>query len=410
MITCPYCFNTFEPKDVHFRSVDKNQPPIIDRNLSEYNQSRNYSANATLLPAYTERNMDIGRLIYNYGIPIGYRETSFIETYIRLCPFCHNNLPTDSGVHEQRMIALTGNTQTGKTVFLLSLMDGIRQLGYRGLAQWQEDPFVQDDYYRPKLNELKTTLVLPPPTPYIALPPKTYTLTVRNKSDFKKYCISFFDMPGESLNDPEHLREFGRFIQKADGIVFMIDPVGFPGINTDAIGRERRKREYDPASDLAVITRIAKIENRRIPIALTITKSDAIFYALREHPEIMHPGSAVFNHSDHSSGFDERDHRNVHMLCRKFLEDRLEQCISYIDMNPNIDLFMISSLGCMPCIENDTQKIEAFEPRRIADPILWILSRKNSIGVRAYPIYSEDGGEKKSDWLYRILKNLRKSQ
>ena len=164
-IICPYCFETFDHDQVHFRapymversvagnidlmgdntgSNDKQNSPFVRRDKDDklaafWSRFVGAGAGAVSLypekweyPVITPENKDTmtisGYELDGDGTFINHvkvrKNASYEESYTRLCPHCHNPLPSDDyGKHPIYFISILGITSSGKTVYLSRLLE-----------------------------------------------------------------------------------------------------------------------------------------------------------------------------------------------------------------------------------------------------------------------------------------------
>lgn len=389
-ITCPFCFGNIDPQGVHFRSVITTSKMAEDAILREFAKQIGDTQARTMQHIWYEINEANSAFVIRdaQGMPVKFKESESVETPIRLCPHCHNKLPADAGKYPQVMIAFSGASQSGKTVYMLALRDGARSLGKR--IGWIGDAFMEDKggYYQRMYLEMRDDGILPRPTQKnIILPPLAYTMSISAEDGrTEKYLVCFYDMAGELLHTPGDVAFGARALQHADGVIFMLDPTGLDDIQSDVRGANASNRHDDMLEKLHMIMQMSGAEEKRLPVAVTVTKGDAIQYEAQKRsaqgtPWVLGPDNIVFSHSGHGDGFSAAESVSVHRNCMNLLNaDRDAAAIArYIEEHVNMRGFITSALGHMPEAGGSMEEkdvTDAIEPCRVMDPILWILAYK----------------------------------
>jgi hypothetical protein len=192
-------------------------------------------------------------------------------------------------------------------------------------------------------------------------------------SHFRALDLVIFDAAGEDLKDTVTRQQFARYITAASGIIFLMDPFALPGI-AELLPRNMRTRLPQQGDAREVIQGTINLfesnglrADRKIPVpvAVAFTKSDML-------EGIVDSTSPILRDSHHQGGFDEGDCQE----CSQEVEDYLHKwgCSDLCDLVKsrfeNSQLFAVSALGQMP---GQDLRLGAISPRRIADPLLWLL-------------------------------------
>ncbi len=371
-ITCPFCFSAFSPQELRFRCVGPGcsgrAPDAI------YATSRGYGVTQmgrVLIP--TKRA---------FGLPrAAICDVCKTESRTRICPVCHFELSHDVGQIDQRIIAIIGGSNTGKSHYITSLIVrlqheagenfgfAVRMLGDNTQERWERD------FYSP-LYERKT--VLQPTRPgeidSRVKAPLIFRLTINSGGRKRALNISFFDSAGEDMTALDRLSVQARYICHADGIIFLLDPLQISSVRQQLPGVNAPN--YDPkAAPEYIVGRLRDLFERQynlpatkkitVPIAFTLSKVDTLL-------SIVEPGSALQRPSEHFGILDLADVQSMSTEIANYLKTWINpNFCTTIDHNfARYRYFGASSLGGMPDANNHLVKVE---PLRVEDPFLWIL-------------------------------------
>lgn len=433
---CPYCFRPFFTETVLFKAQTvytqqdlfeftvaekeskKQYQEGEDRKYKEFwNQypgtkvSFKYEKNPTMLATAVDAGEDFA---YPVAVDKKRDKDGFLfqatdgegrDTNIRICPHCHNPLPHEYGKYPVKYIAVVGITSSGKTVYLAQLLTKIREILGRAdlttLGQMAEvDDFVEKyrivkDRPLPRGN---TTDVLTLPIP----------VNVVNKKDNKKYTLVFYDIAGENCVDTEQMKKYGLFIENANGIVLIVDPMQFAELFHLTIS-DMDKEENAPRPEKVVEAMYNAFAaangtggRSSIPLAAAISKSDMLRNYLPENLNLFHQ----INYEVYESfGFPAEECRNVHTEIEMQLKrkgscmqgilfcDQLAQCF------PIHKFFAFSALNVEAVKKKDENGViystveEDPETLRIEEPIFWVLNQMGVVpeAIKKGTVHKTDG-------------------
>lgn len=433
-ITCPYCCEHFQPTRMVFRlkkslredtteqageeslwsagGHSSRNKKILDENLKQYYMNfesmdeKTAEANASFEAEAIEINFaDMMQDITDYSQKM-YDEHKFVLelTYKgqhlteRLCPYCHKELIPNAGLYDMKIIAMYGDTNAGKTVYLNILEAVLRgdprlntdSSAFQGCMFFQgndEELKLHDENYNQLLG--KHRLLRATEGGHIVKPQVfRYSYKTADKPhEDKNLLIVFRDIPGEDVRSAEKLRRYGFYLKNADGIIVLLDATKLtqviPFLNTDGneIGNLNVSQAVGNLSDLlAVVNGGKKIST---PTAVVLAKSDVLGHVLQ---------------NDNTKRFDEINSSNANNLHVTYL-DRKE--IKKLDgtvrnilgnlketntiINPvdsclsDYSYFAVSALGENPQQDEEGQYTSNIRPLRVAEPFYWILSKLNYI-------------------------------
>ncbi|MCG8649741.1 MAG: hypothetical protein MI861_07905, partial [Pirellulales bacterium] len=328
----------------------------------------------------------------------------------KICPKCHLPLPhaTAQGELDPKTIAIVGARSSGKSNYFAVLLNELEQryseelsftmLGQNTFSVREGKPVSSHKLYRIRYGESlfgEQNRIVPATLSAAAQAdiriPLIYRLlfnkrpidrVLRPMADFTAMDVVIFDAAGEDLEDPTILDHFYRYITCAAGIIFIIDPTQFAGVRQQLSEETRAKLPQVQAGARDVVDALFQLLQRRgqridrrfrVPVAITLAKSDVL-------DSILPAGSPLRRDSDHSQGFDDADCD----LVSEEVKSRLRQwdsaaLIMHANSFKNHRFFAVSALGDIP----DGDRLEGgIEPRRVGDPLLWILWKLGYISAR----------------------------
>ncbi|WP_034447884.1 TRAFAC clade GTPase domain-containing protein [Butyrivibrio sp. AE2032] len=435
-ITCPFCFNSFNDQDVHFRMetvfkdeeldpegeartkedlegiiLTTNDEEIIQRTRSvieQYEFRAHFQAGPDQTyedfwrnfgPGTTEESFDAvdgrtksikpyHRPVYSISkkehnaffskvadkktiieddLVVGATDCFGNQTKRRVCPYCHNPLPGKSyGRYPVLFIPIIGVTGSGKTVYLSQVCKYIT----RSLARYSISCNTTSQYAAQYVSRfpVKIGSQLPRPTaPEVLLQPLCFDVAYRDNNDIvHNHTLVFYDIAGENCVNPEKLDRWGKFILHADAIILVIDPIQFT-MGTEA---------DEPSQVLNTIYNTLGADKlTKIPFAVCVSKGDkAAKHILgTELTDIVEVKDSLgvplpkFNADDYNAVNDKMS--EFVRVTDGVLHNELQTHYN------NYNYFLFSALGCD--VEKKGEGV--FEPvaipvpRRIMEPLLWIL-------------------------------------
>ena len=479
---CPYCFKLFSTENVHFKTESVVDQSYIDAaDLSEEEEEKMKKYLATPDARFNEfweqyggapQSVDDGEPTYwneyyNHAV-IGFEGSEFAEnkpngeireqstgflkgavdslgkeTYIRICPHCHNPLPFEYGKYPVMFVAVVGITSSGKTVYLSRLLSEIdnfllkANLTAVGMKD-EVDAFVKQ-YKIAKNRELpkgnsKHTLTLPLP------------INVKHNVTDKTFTMIFYDIAGENCVDPKQMAKYGKFIQNANGIIMIVDPKQFSELFTnlkDSPGRiinskyddddydedeEDFDDDYDDDEDdddfdeedeveeierpervvQAMYNAFASEDKSKIPLAITVSKSDLVEEALGNRIKLR-----VFENIDYTKyrvkkGFPKKDFMNTTAEVRDLLLGKVtgKECNQGVLLYNNVErnfekhaFFAVSAVYNAEIVQKMSKKTGQLilvprnnpETLRIEEPLLWLLYEAGYIEEGVLPAPPKKG-------------------
>lgn len=377
-ITCPFCFESFSAQDIQFRCLN---PGCTKREPDEI------YANARGLPS-TLMGHIIAAKKRSFGVGVPHTvecEDCKKESRTRLCPKCHFELSHDVGQIEQKILAIIGGSNTGKSHYIATLINrlqhevgtnfnfSVSMIGDNTRERWNRD------FYTPLFeNKLVLQATRTSTADSTVKTPLMFRLTMQNGNRRRALNISFFDTAGEDMSSlkVDALSVEARYICKADGLIVLLDPLQIESIRQklqmkatdfplrDAMARpefivERLRELYESYYRLSGTKKIP------IPVAFTFSKIDRLW-------PIVDPDSALHRPGDHFGMLDLLDVQSVSTEIGNYVQAWISSGF-YNEIQfkfAKFRFFGVSSLGAEP---DANKRLSSVNSLRIEDPFLWLL-------------------------------------
>jgi hypothetical protein len=405
-VFCPFCFTPFHLADAARRETSTSAVRERDDLLGNFLAMPPPEMPRVEPPSSAPLLKRLGRrfVIHNEGS----------SDWKKVCPACHMHLPhkTASGELDSEVIAIIGTRNSGKSNFFGVLLNALErryasEVGFRIFDQEtfstrEMKPVSSKKLYRERYGKSlfegderraidqtfsaatnKETRI---PLIYrLEFPRAPADRILHPLSSVKALDLVIFDAAGEDMGDPTMLQQFYRYILRAAGIIFVIDPFQYPGIRSQLPADVRARLpmvENDPAE---IVARVINLFEQRaglragqkigVPVAFALAKSDLL-------RGIVHPSALLLREGRHDGGFNLPE-------CQRLSAEVME-CVREWDSPQLVDLaeksfrsfsfFAFSALGELP---DQDLRIQSVSPLRVADPLLWLLWRRGYI--RALP-------------------------
>jgi hypothetical protein len=355
-ITCYHCFRTFEARQLVFKCVMHPEGPHL----------------FAWKPRFWQRQPPRFATCPRDHLLTGYR----------VCPFpdCHQDLPYYAGRVRQRVIAVTGCSGTGKTLYLWSLIHTLQEDSARQQRPHAVALFENDDAFL-TFDQLNRRILLdgelPDPTQAeemrqgLARP--CIVRILREGGRGPGLCnLIFYDPAGELFENLEEA-QYLRYLAGSEAILYLVD---LPRTDNPAEADQYRRK-----TSMGLNAVIHQIRNERglardalldQPLAVALTKADE--NVLAEDA----PGSWVAGLEQGGefwrswSSPAKRAVQQVSQRCEAFLrEQELDSFVNLARMNfPRVCFFALSSLGMAPEGNRLTGRPQ---PVGVENPLFWIL-------------------------------------
>lgn len=330
-------------------------------------------------------------------------DSAFRDCDTRVCPHCHNPLPDNYGKHNVKFIALVGIAGSGKTVYISQLLRDMRsyvqKVGLSAMVNCRSVRLFGDE------NPVRAGVALPASTlSYRFEQPLFYELT---HSDGRRRRITetlvMYDVAGENFIDKKRLSKFAPFIKHAHGLIFLIDPEQLESVKK---GIDNDRDLVEPATVLdesyhLITESQSSNEQCSTPVAICLSKIDEIQWLfdsfdpelwnllirdVESVPDINGYALPVFNAHQFNPIFEK--------LLAFFKKHDMPLATLMHENFSSYKYFAFSALGCPVkhgkaqdphahkgvMIDNAPYPVGPVVPKRIEEPLLWLLHEFGYIG------------------------------
>jgi len=319
--------------------------------------------------------------------------TCGFETSKRVCPSCHNELPSEFGAISSYTIALIGAKYTGKSNYIGVLIRRLKNdvgRDFTAALNALDDRTThryRDDFERLLFREGVVVPTTDSSQSNIKVRyPLNYRFSIDRKNirgNVKAISLSLFDTAGEDLDSQDITSVQARYLANADGIIFLLDPLQFSVVR-EKVGASLNlpQQATDPADIIDRAIRILRqsgniSSNKKIPtpVAVAFSKIDAV-------RALVELNSPIHRTPNHQGYYDDTDGTQLHESIRSYLS---EWGAGSLDNTLRVQFeryryFGLSSLGSAPSA--DDRLTMGVVPFRVEDPFLWLLSDLKFIGTR----------------------------
>lgn len=297
-------------------------------------------------------------------------------------------------------IGLVGSKGSGKTVLMTVMVKYLCEVvgrrfgadvrfatanpgGYQGLSDYQASREIPLYVNRilPTTTPRQQGIAGQRPTPVVLRWRQALSHRLRG-STMRSTALSFFDTAGEDLTDMETVFTL-EYLSACDALIITLDPFTFPSARA-RLSLPPAAIQVDDDEPMDVVSRITELlrtEHRvkyvnriSIPVAIVITKIDALYSALA----LQNPLLAV---PKDQPAYDDTDGRAVHENILSLLHDwNVTDINNHMRINySNYRYFGVSALGAEPDYESGMLAPSGVQPHRVEDPALWLMSNFRSV-------------------------------
>jgi len=303
------------------------------------------------------------------------------------CETVKKEIPIEFLSMKSLPIALLGAKASGKSNYIGVLVNEIKKKMAGpfncslSMTCSRESKEAYDEwYYRPLFVEGHTVRATDGGT---EVPPLIFPLRFMDKKDkiTNTAALTFYDTAGENLDDTKTMEIFNRYITNAHGIILLLDPLQVDKIRDELKAKgfnalpEKNTDIYDVLDRIInVIRNVSNIKGEiHIPIALVFTKIDIL-----EQYNILDEGHCLREETSHIKRgfFIKREFENTNGAMIDLLGTLDTGLDSLIKQFKNRSYFGVSSLGGNP---NGTKIDRGIRPRRVLDPLLWLLAENGYV-------------------------------
>jgi len=279
-------------------------------------------------------------------------------------------------------IALLGAKASGKSNYIGVLINEIKRTmsgpfncSLSMTSSPESHKAYKESYYLPLYEQKKTVQGT---DAGIEIPPLIFPLRFMDKKDNiqNMAALTFYDTAGENLDDRKAMEEFNDYIANAHGIILLLDPLQVPDIRAKLKSKGFTALPDQNSDTIELLDRITNIIRGQrniqgkidIPLALVFTKIDVL-----EQYNILPSGHCLMDESEHikQGVFTNSDFENTNLEMRNLIGNYASVLLTNIKAYKRYSFFGISALGANPNGRNLTAEIR---PRRVLDPLLWLLA------------------------------------
>lgn len=382
-VVCPYCFEKFENTEVEFRCNNPGCKKEKDEKLSKFWEPNTQITGKAIIPSS-------GLFGIKFSVPESAKCADCgKESYLMICPKCHNRIPKEMVKKKGYIISIIGAKSSGKTNYITTLINELfrqgRYLGNIGTiaANVAEKPEynTQQRYEKDFFDTLYRKGKCPESTDVIDERNKIPLIYELRQKKGKSIYLVFYDTAGENFNDPNNIGPNVKFLNESDAVIFLFDTFAIPYVH-DKLGiKTPIELPYNGiiANVLSYFTNFTSSEIRHAhfskPMALVFSKIDAVLTNEEMFADTSFSELSMEKNSSFISG------NGVSLSEFQSISDSLKAVLSewnetnFVDTisnaYKNAKFFGISSLGGQPDSSNNIKKVR---PYRVLDPLVWILS------------------------------------
>lgn len=301
------------------------------------------------------------------------------------CKVVDREIPRDFLSGTSLPIALLGAKASGKSNYIGVLVNEIRKkmaITFNCMLSTtssEESKKYYDMFYKEPLYDHKVVVNA---TDKVEIPPLIFPLRFLDQKNRIKNTatLTFYDTAGEALDSKEDMLVYNRYVPNSKGIILLLDPLQVDSIRAQLNGKVDLPNKNTDVYDILnrIIDNIRDVKNIRgkinIPLAIAFTKLDVL-----EKFDILPQGSCMREESEHlkngvfvNSDF-EAVNNEMNTLLQNWLDADLLQLLQCFNKSA---FFGVSALGCAP---SGNSVGNGVQPKRILDPLLWLLAENNYI-------------------------------
>lgn len=391
-IICLYCFAKFPHNRVLFRALraldEEGYRPARDRVLDDYREKFHKDSLGPLPVALDPSDFSESSKSYTRGVLTGLKDAYDNWTAKRICPHCRNDIPKSAGHAPGTVISFVGASQSGKSVFMTSLIHALKTSTPRNFnifcapINHEMSMKFKSEYEDPLIEHgrlLDPTQLEKQQEPFIF----TFSFADDTKPEIN---IAFFDIAGEGMVDNAYLDIYAAHIRNSSGLMFMVDPMQFR-----ALGRKiqlKNNLDFDHSSAEEPVDVLGGLVDNYIhresgsvlqtPTAVVLTKTD-LLEALRPDGEYISQSSHMFTNFIHKGYFDLSAAENIGGEVEEFMNQADPNFRNALKRRfGDLGFFGVSALGSQP----DGGRVASFSPVRVEEPFLWLLYKLGYIDGR----------------------------
>ena len=303
------------------------------------------------------------------------------------CSIANKEIPSDFMTGENLSVALIGAKASGKSNYIGALVHEIQKKMTAAfnctvnlVCSEESKQFYNDFYYEPLFKAGRVVEA----TSQDDVPPLIFPLRFMDHKNriTKVAAMTFYDTAGENLDSTDQLLINNRYIPNADGIILLLDPLQVPAIREKLEGKIKLPAQNTDVVEVLnrVVQNIREVKNVKgtikTPLALAFTKIDAL-----EEFDVLKEDSCLRTESEHLKRgvFVKTDFDSVNIEMQDVLENWLDaELVQAMKNFEKFAFFGVTALGGVP---NGEKLVSGIKPRRVLDPLLWLLAENKYIKV-----------------------------
>lgn len=291
---------------------------------------------------------------------------------------CQEELPQEFFESKEHTIAIVGRGASGKstyiTVLLTLLLGHENHLPAKGIHGHIVNKSGETKLRQAQKQIYDFRVPLDGNPGADNLEPYVLRLFKRTKEKIRNHFFYLHDIPGEEFDDIDNLLNRRPNLSHADGIIFLLDPLGIKELSI-ALNQERS----EGLSEDRLLHNILEVWSKnevfnprktiKVPVAVCVSKADI----LEEIQTFYFQDELDRDLFEWKEGLDEINFTS--MDCKEFLEDYDEKLIDLIESRfQNVKYFPVSPLGFTPEFDQLNKKIS---PKGVISPFVWLLEQLN---------------------------------
>lgn len=308
----------------------------------------------------------------------------------RVCRYCHNPLLTNYGKSPVKFITVIGITGAGKTIYLSQILKKMEAyITKGGLSATFKNTGVLNFIEN---NGIAVNKALPGSTPITQFQqPLFYEITGNGEGESKiTNTLVLYDVAGEifSGNDQEIVQRFAPFIEHANGIILLIDPMQFENISNVNQGGQTLSIPATALNTINTIISHGEINKRcEVPIAICISKIDTenVQNVLNQNLRgmLLNDVQGVMGDNGFAkTEFNAKDYNPIARDLNDFIRNNDMSLAQMLYTNyDEYNFFAFTALGCdVIDKEGGYYPVGPILPKRIEEPLLWLFNKFGYIG------------------------------
>ncbi|MCL2032648.1 MAG: hypothetical protein FWG96_05215 [Methanomassiliicoccaceae archaeon] len=397
--TCPFCFSSVDLKNIHYQCTNPACTKMFLRELDEKSARRFRSKNM-------DEEIDIENSIFlgkdpggpspvttKYHIMRNSSGTCDVckkHVYKRLCPSCHNPIPQGAEEEGSTVFVVLGPKGVGKSHYIAVLIDQLKNSfskEFNAIMSSATDRTTlkyREMYYKRLYEEgRKLAPTLSFEESKESREPMIYYLKFFKGDSPRVYTLAFFDTAGEDLDSTGKIMglNLNSFISRASGIVFLVDPLQIPYINTRIRMDNKPPTGVSVANMLSDIVNIIRTNNSLrmkdpipIPLAVVLTKADVLMKVPEndEESSILFGMNSSLNIERERGRYDRTNFEQISVEIEEYMRRAVSTAFVHtVKEFREHSYFAVSALGSNPPGSVLTRGIS---PMRVEDPFIWLLN------------------------------------